>query len=519
MKKFELFAILTVIFFACNRNDQETPEPTDFGYLTMNIAVTITAEPVNGRVEAVSTDEWKVTIFKVDGTVAEVFDPYMDAPSEIQLPTGEYYVEAHSNNFMEAAFENPYYFGRSDNFTIDKEELKTIEIDAELANSKVAIHYSSNVTSTFNDYTGAVTVKGTGTTLVYGQGETREGYFVSVPLSVVINLSYTKLDGSFITREFNAEIDAQPKTLYNINVDATLADGEIVLNINVDEGFETVEIELGDSAPPGGLEGCLLTDYLVYEGNDVERWEMTYNMDNQIEVIDKSDNYGGTPRQWSLGYDNQGRLVSAESSGGSVSREEFIYDDDQGGILVRRNRLRQFNGVWDLTDYDVYAYTGNQITSISKYEPDLQGVFGVTRSQTFTYMDETNNPVLSEEFESGVLTRRINYTYDDKINPIRSSGLWICQDCIDFEYVPFTDNNLTYRFVDNTNDQDDITLTATYTINQYGYPTQVIYDNGGPEFFQQLYMYECEGPQDLDSDGDGIPDISEFPGCQDNPRC
>ncbi|MEQ8556383.1 MAG: DUF4493 domain-containing protein [Cyclobacteriaceae bacterium] len=247
MKSIYLLLGLAMCLLSCNRQDQETPEPTDFGYLSMNISVSITSEPASGRVAAVPTDDWKVTIFDAsDDSEVVVFDPYSSAPSEVQLPTGEYYVEAHSNNFMEAAFENPYYFGRSANFMIDKEELTPIDINAELANSKVAINYSSNVTSTFNQYTGAVTVVSTGATLPYAQGETREGYFVSEPLAVVVDLSYTKLDGTFITRQFTASIDAQPKTLYSINVDATLEDGEIVLNINVDESFNTEEINIGD---------------------------------------------------------------------------------------------------------------------------------------------------------------------------------------------------------------------------------------------------------------------------------
>ncbi|MEQ8556382.1 MAG: DUF4493 domain-containing protein [Cyclobacteriaceae bacterium] len=250
MKYLYMLLSMGFILLSCNRQDQESPEPTDFGYLSMNISVSITEEPASGRVEAVPTDDWKVSIFNAsDDSEAAVFDPYSTAPTEIQLPTGEYYIEAHSNNFQEAAFENPYYFGRSENFTIDKEELKTIDIDAELANTKVAINYSANVTSTFNDYTGAVTVVSTGTTLPYVQGEIREGYFVAEALSVVVDLSYTKLDGSFITRQFTANIDAQPKTLYNINVDAVLEDGKIVININVDETFTEEVIELGDAEP------------------------------------------------------------------------------------------------------------------------------------------------------------------------------------------------------------------------------------------------------------------------------
>ncbi|MEQ8556379.1 MAG: DUF4493 domain-containing protein [Cyclobacteriaceae bacterium] len=245
-----LLSLLLLTFFSCNRNDQEAPKPTDFGYLSMNISVSITEEPAGGRIEEVPTDDWLVTIFKADGTPEITFDPYSSAPAEVQLPTGEYYLEAHSNNLLDAAFDNPYYFGRSANFQIDKEELATIDVNAELANTKVAFNYTQNVLDNFTEWTGDVTVTTTGANLHFEQGETREGYFIIAPLAIDVNLRYDKLDGTSIYRHFEATIDnPQPKTLYNINVDASLEDGEIVLNINVDETFSEEVIELGDATP------------------------------------------------------------------------------------------------------------------------------------------------------------------------------------------------------------------------------------------------------------------------------
>ncbi|MEQ8556378.1 MAG: DUF4493 domain-containing protein [Cyclobacteriaceae bacterium] len=354
MKKTIPLLILIITFFSCNRQDQETPEPTDFGYLSMNISVTITEEAASGRVEAVPTDNWNVTIFKADGTPEVVFDPYINAPAEIQLPTGEYYIEAHSNNFAEAAFENPYYFGRSDNFTIDKEEIKTIDIDAELANSKVAINYSSNVTSTFNDYTGAVTIVSTGTTLDYVQGETREGYFISEPLSVVVNLSYTKLDGTFITRQFSANIDAQPKTLYNINVDATLEDGEIVININVDEGFEVEEVELGDgnsSIPvdPFGFDLAWLNTYGGSEPDEVS--QVIQLQDGGFLMIGKAginngDVLGNNGRDdvWLVRTDPSGTLIWSKNYGGSQIERGYAAVQLNNGSITVMAQTRSYDG-------------------------------------------------------------------------------------------------------------------------------------------------------------------------------
>ncbi len=249
MKRKLLSPILVFLLLLGCSQEEEFPEPTEVGYLSMSVTLTITSEEANGRIEAVDTDDFKVTIFDAGGTEIMVFDPFSSAPSEVPLPTGEYYVEAHSNNLVDAAFENPYYFGSSANFTIDKEETTTIDIVPELANTKVAILYSENVENTFDTYTGTVEVLAGGASLFYGQGETREGYFIVSPLEISVNLSYTKLDGTTIDRVLTTTIDdPQPKTLYNINVDATLENGIIIFNIVVDENFDIIDIGLGDTS-------------------------------------------------------------------------------------------------------------------------------------------------------------------------------------------------------------------------------------------------------------------------------
>ncbi|XOV94855.1 MAG: DUF4493 domain-containing protein [Bacteroidota bacterium] len=465
MKKLCMLLGMGIILLACNRQDQETPEPTDFGYLSMNISVTITEEPANGRVTAVPTDDWKVTIFNSDGTEYLVFDPYSSAPSEVQLPTGEYYVEAHSNNFQEAAFENPYYFGRSANFTIDKEELKTIDIDAELANSKVAINYSSNVTSTFNDYTGAVTVVSSGTTLDYVQGETREGYFASEPLRVVVNLSYTKLDGSFITRQFSADIDALPKTLYNINVDATLEDGEIILNINVDETFETVDIELGEIVTGELLPGSLV----VTNDNDEQK------------IIDWLDPRFNTPAE----------LIFVKELGDGKNAQDFhtscdnIYD-----LLV----------VVETTDGHVFGGY-NQVfwdASLSSYSINAVNNFLFSINNDIKW---PHKPLFSG-YDSNSIYSAINYGptfgagHDLYINNELDGGYT-------YGYTYFregTDPALTVGYHGDFTGTDG--QLGTWTINR-----------------MEIWKLNTIIIPTIDSDGDGTPDSAEIPGCELNPRC
>ena len=76
--------ILAAAFFyltACQGSEE--PQPTEFGYLSMQVTLNITSEEANGRAEAVNTDNFRVTIFDAAGTEVSVFDPYSSAPSEV----------------------------------------------------------------------------------------------------------------------------------------------------------------------------------------------------------------------------------------------------------------------------------------------------------------------------------------------------------------------------------------------------------------------------------------------------
>ncbi|XOV94993.1 MAG: DUF4493 domain-containing protein [Bacteroidota bacterium] len=247
----ELVALLvfaTFLFNGCEKKEDPAPDPpgTETGILKLNLGLTVEE---SGRVSEISTDDfivWIITSDYVD-TVAK-FDPWSAAPAEIELETGEYVVQA-QNIYPPpaAAFETPWYYGESETFTIDKEEIKTITVNCALSNYKVAFNYSSSVMADFTTWSAKATRAISGEYLDWPMTETGEGYFLpGEDRSVWVHLEYEKeFDGGVISRDFYTTIvSPSAATLYNINVDAALADGEIVLVINVDDGFETVEIDL-----------------------------------------------------------------------------------------------------------------------------------------------------------------------------------------------------------------------------------------------------------------------------------
>jgi hypothetical protein len=282
-----LFPVIVLITFVTTCNETETVPPEDenqeMGYLSLQIGLDIEELPA-ARLAEINTDDFIVTIHRADDdTEVERFDPFSSAPAEIPLPTGEYYVRATNlEPPANAAFEQPWYFGESAVFNIDKEELKTIDVTCTLANYKVSFVYSQNVLDNFTDWTATASLN-TVDYLVWPKTETREGYFNGAPLDIEVYLEYTKVfTGELITRTFTTTItDPQPATHYRINVDASLEDGKIVINLTVDDSFVVVDIDLGDSqatflknckailtADPGSSDGVYTIDPDGVGGND-----------------------------------------------------------------------------------------------------------------------------------------------------------------------------------------------------------------------------------------------------------
>ncbi len=142
----------------------------------------------------------------------------------------------------------------------------------------------------------------------------------------------------------------------------------------------------------------------------------------------------------------------------------------------------------------VFNYNSDdQISSIEEYRPS-GGSLIFDYAIYLEYPDTgSKNPNRSEEYNlTNTLYRVRYYTCDDKINPILNSGLWACDDCIDFEFLPFTTNNLSSMIGwDSTETILDGSVSATYVYNSDDYPTQVTYAYDNGEVLVQNYEFIC----------------------------
>src|SRR5690242_11184922 len=103
---------LAIIIASCQDGKDDSVNPHATGKLKLSVsAITVQSSSTNGRTKTVSTDDFIVRIYAVEGdALIEEFNPWSSAPEFIVLETGEYYVEAVSLATPEpAAFDQPWY--------------------------------------------------------------------------------------------------------------------------------------------------------------------------------------------------------------------------------------------------------------------------------------------------------------------------------------------------------------------------------------------------------------------------
>lgn len=274
-----------ILFFTSCQRDEIKPGKLP-GSLHIDIGLSVRVSEVDSRLKSTQqTEDFKVVIYTLDGTELQVFDPASSMPDSIELEPGQYYVEAHSDNNLPAAFENPYYCGVSDVFTISSNTQQSVQVECSLANTVVSVVYSDNIINEFTDYT--TTVASALDSLVFGMNETRMGYFRTLPLEIHVTLAYQNPDGTDSYKNLYGSIPSPlANRHYEILVDASVDAGIAAFQITLDESaapLEVVEIGDGQAAQPTGeiAYGEILITEIMYDPSalsDTEgEWFEIYN--------------------------------------------------------------------------------------------------------------------------------------------------------------------------------------------------------------------------------------------------
>jgi hypothetical protein len=255
-----LFMLLIAITSSCKKEEIPGPAGQDKGRLSIEIGLFIQVSEIDNPLKSTqAVEDFRVEIYRTDDTEMLTFEKASDMPAQVELEAGDYYVAAHSNNRLQAAFDNPYYYGRSDNFTIAQNEDKSVVVNCVLANCMVTVVYSDNVKSSFTNHYAVV--KAGSDSLVFSSAETRAGFFEPGSLSIRAILIYDN-GGTTAVKVLTGTIDnAQARRHYEIRVDALPDNGSSAIQINLDETIASTEIISlqGNSTvpagtiPPGGL--------------------------------------------------------------------------------------------------------------------------------------------------------------------------------------------------------------------------------------------------------------------------
>jgi hypothetical protein len=312
MKNLSTLGVSLTLIFMISCQQEKIQAQKETGSLHIDLSSAIHVTEMNSQLKAAPLiQDFRVTVYQSDGTEVMSFDSTSVRPDTIELAVGDYYVEAHSDNMLPAAFENPYYFGISEIFTISSNSQHSVLVNCVLANTIVTVVYSEGVINGFSDYT--TTVASALDSLVFQRGETRMGYFQTLPLEIRVELVYQKPDGTDVWKTLSGSISSPlANRHYEILVDASILEGMAAFQISMDSTEVQVEvIEVLDMPGilPGGTIGYgeLLITEIMYNPDSLSdtegEWFEIYNTSDQAINL----------KNLILGRDDSNRHIIADS--------------------------------------------------------------------------------------------------------------------------------------------------------------------------------------------------------------
>lgn len=205
-----------------------------------------------------SVADFHVKIKDKNGAIIKQYESFSDIESVITIPSGEYKIEAANGDQQLAAFEAPYYYGSKD-FTINIQELTSVDMVCRLANVKATVQYTEKFVAEVENIEVLVT-NGYDAALVYTPTEVRSGFF-AVPADGRLQVTVTglrKSDGKPLTEtQYIGNVEARQwhKITINIATNGTTAVGIVIDTELIDKDVEIIVPGGDDIIDNGGDEG------------------------------------------------------------------------------------------------------------------------------------------------------------------------------------------------------------------------------------------------------------------------
>jgi hypothetical protein len=256
-------AFIAMLSFAGNScSKKDNPETIIKGKLKLSIGITIHELSASGKLKA-GTDDFGVQIFNTGNEPVISFEHASDIPELVELPQGTYYAVASSGDSKLVTFDNPYYYGKSETFSITSGQTSSVTITCSLANIMVTVVYTDRVKNSYANFTS--TVSNPSDSLVFIKSETRAGYFNTGPLHIK---SYLYMAGSTIpAKTLHGDITSpQPGKHYEFRIDASPTAGSAMITITLNDTVNTEIVDVTENAPETGapVYGDLLITEIMY---------------------------------------------------------------------------------------------------------------------------------------------------------------------------------------------------------------------------------------------------------------
>ncbi len=235
---------------SCN---EEMIQTQSYGYLGVSLGSDLSEDVVT---KADGELVFKVDVLNASGQnaaskeISVTTDGHPTVSDPIELPVGNYTVEASCGNNLNAAFENPYYEGRSKSFKINPNKTTSVDLTCTLANTIFSVEFPGDF-SQFSDYEVTVT-NGIGDRLVFSNnpqpgnsleaGFSAKGYF-AVTGKLTWELYLRNTDGGEY-RATDTYTDVKAKQHYHLTFamgEDETADGAFIIKINLDNSWDDSE--------------------------------------------------------------------------------------------------------------------------------------------------------------------------------------------------------------------------------------------------------------------------------------
>ena len=259
---FLFFVVIAWFMSSCSQEGMPPSLTENQGSLKLSLQVNQQLQ--NGRQLAPDVSGFSITFYTAASEVAVHYDSMAEMPSSLSLPVGDYYVVAHSNNLKTAAFENPYYRGQSGLFSIENGQERTVNLECNIANSKVSLNYTEN---TRQNYTNIITTLSTvDTSLLLDVNESRSVFFESGPdISIESRMNYEE-NGQLMEHVLLGKISSPlPRHHYQLTINANAADqGRAELAITVNDSLIINEVVV-EERPVKTIDDLVPHDIIVTE--------------------------------------------------------------------------------------------------------------------------------------------------------------------------------------------------------------------------------------------------------------